>query len=254
MRIATWNVNSLKARLPRVLDWLAANDPDVIALQELKLEEDQCPIGELADAGYTGVFHGQRQWNGVAILARSGVTDAARPLADHPGGARAVYGRVGELGVMSIYAPNGKYVAHPDYSMKLDWLTRLTDHIAQAISRGRPLVVAGDFNIVPADIDTWDAALNAGVIFHTEPERAGIARLESLGLTDLYRHANPETRAFTWWDYRAGNFHKGIGLRIDLVYGTADLRDRLRGARIDRDARKGKLPSDHAPVIIDLDD
>lgn len=253
MRIATFNVNSLKARLGFVLHWLNAREPDVVCVQELKLADDKFPHAELEALGYRAYVHGQAQWNGVAILSRMDgeVLERGLPGADELG-ARLIGVRVGDTKFTSVYVPNGKTVQHPDYQLKLRFLDRLVAHLRETTDPGSRAVVAGDFNIAPEDIDSWDPERLAGSIFHTAEERRRIDALRDLGLADLYRQKNPDGRMFSWWDYRAGCFHKNEGLRIDLLLATAPILAITNEVLIDRDYRKkkdGQIPSDHAPVI-----
>jgi exodeoxyribonuclease-3 len=254
MRVATWNINGLRARWQFLVHWLAARQPDVVALQELKLEDEQFPRVELAAAGYQAVTHGQKAWNGVAILSREPAEVVQRGLpGEQEAGARLLTARVGELSFTSIYVPNGKRVGHPDFPKKLAWLDALAAHLAAP--GGAEAVVGGDFNLCPGPLDTWDEAGNRGRIFHTPEEREGFQRLLEAGWTDLYRQRHPDGTAFSWWDYRAGAFHKNQGLRIDLLLGSPAVVNRLRDVEIDRDYRKkkeGLIPSDHAPVITHL--
>lgn len=253
MLVATWNVNSVKARLPRLLEFLDVRGPDVVCLQELKVAADAFPMLDVRAAGYEAVVVGQRQWNGVAVLARG-------PLAlRHTGlpgeedfGARLVAAEVDGLAVASVYVPNGKDLGHDDFARKLRWLDHLGDFLAGNYDPASPLVVAGDFNVCPADVDTFDPVGLSGEIFHTVEERAALVRLRDWGLVDLFRRSHPEVPGFSWWDYRGGNFHRGLGLRIDLLLGTAPVAAALRGAAVERDFRKGPKPSDHAPVTVDV--
>jgi exodeoxyribonuclease-3 len=254
MRVATWNINGLRARWEFLLHWLAARRPDVVALQELKLEDEQFPHAELAAAGYHAAVHGQKAWNGVAVLSREPAEVVQRGL---PGqeelGARLLTARVGGLSFTSIYVPNGKHVGHADFPKKLEWLQALAVHLAA--SGGGEALVGGDFNLCPGALDSWNEKLFAGAIFHTQEERGRFERLLETGLVDLYRHRHPEGQAFSWWDYRAGAFHKNQGLRIDLLLGSPGVAGRLREVEIDRDYRKkkeGLIPSDHAPVMAEL--
>jgi len=256
VRIATWNVNGLRARLDFLLHWLGARQPDVIGLQELKLPDDQFPHDELAALGYQALVHGQTGWNGVAILAREPLVEIQRGL---PGqeemGARFLAAEVGGLSFATLYTPNGKHLGHEDYPRKLDWLAALADHLGGS-SGHLPRVVCGDFNLCPGALDSFDPEGLAGEIFHTDEERGRFRRLERLGLVDLYRHHHPERQAFSWWDYRAGAFHKNLGLRIDLLLGDSAVAARVRSAEIDREYRKkkdGLTASDHAPVIVELE-
>jgi exodeoxyribonuclease-3 len=256
MRIATWNINGLRARLGYLSIWLADRRPDLVALQELKLEDDRFPHAELEAAGYQAVCHGQKAWNGVAILAREPLTVAQIGL---PGqeelGARLLTAQIGDLRLTSLYCPNGKHVGHEDFPRKLAWFDVLAEHLsATAVADGAALV-AGDFNICPTPLDSWNEQALAGSIFHTEEERLRFRRLLDLGLTDAYRSLHPDRQAFSWWDYRAGGFHRNHGLRIDFLLASPAVAQRLEAAEIDRDYRKkkeGLTASDHAPVWIDL--
>jgi exodeoxyribonuclease-3 len=257
MRIATWNVNGLRARLPFVLEWLRDRRPDVVGLQELKLTDDLFPRDALVAEGYHAAVHGQKSWNGVAVLAREPLEATQVGL---PGqedlGARLVSVETGGLSFTTIYAPNGKSVGHADYPRKLAWFDALLAHLERSHDPRRPTVLCGDFNVCPTALDSWNEDLLAGTIFHTDDERARVAALARWGLGDLYRALHPDVRAFSWWDYRGGAFHRKQGLRIDFVLGTGPLAARVRTAEIDRDWRKkrGELtPSDHAPVVAELD-
>lgn len=263
MRIATWNVNSVVARLPRLLDWLASAEPDVLCLQELKTSEDAFPLDEVAALGYEAAIHGTGRWNGVAVLSRVGLVDVRRGLVDEPGfqpqdamleahEPRAVGATCGGVRVWSVYVPNGREVGHPHYDYKLRWLDALRATVAAELPAG-PFAVLGDFNIAPTDADVWDPAAFATSTHVTEPEREALARLRELGLTDVVPRALKYDTPYTYWDYRAGAFHKNMGMRIDLVYASADLAGAVADAFVDRDARKGTGPSDHAPVVVDLD-
>lgn len=253
MRLATWNVNSVKARLPRLMEFLDAREPDVLCLQELKVADDAFPVLDVRASGYEAVVHGQRQWNGVAILARAPLVlrHAGLP-GEEDFGARLVAAAVGGVDVVSVYVPNGKDLGHDDFAAKLRWLQRLAGFLAESYDPAAPLVVAGDFNVCPADVDSFDPVGLAGEIFHTDEERAALTRLQEWGLVDLFRTAHPDVPGFSWWDYRGGNFHRGLGLRIDLLLGTAPVAAGLRAAAVERDFRKGPKPSDHAPVTVDV--
>ncbi|MEM1033921.1 MAG: exodeoxyribonuclease III [Myxococcota bacterium] len=256
--VATFNVNSVKARLAFVMHWLEARAPDIACLQELKLDDDKFPFDDFERAGYHAAVHGQPQWNGVAVLSRKPLTVVHRGL---PGaedqGARLITVDVDGLEVTSVYVPNGKTVSHEDYGRKLVFLERLSDYLAERMAAGSPMVVGGDFNLGHRDLDSHDPQRLAGHIFHTEAERRALDVLLGHGLHDLYRETEPEGTMFSWWDYRAGAFHKGHGLRIDLLLGDASVRARTEGVHIDRDYRKkkdGQTPSDHAPVTATLRD
>jgi exodeoxyribonuclease-3 len=256
MRIATWNVNGLRARLEFLIHWLRARSPDVVGLQELKLTGEQFPRAELEAAGYRALVHGQKGWNGVAVLAREELEPLRLGL---PGqeelGARLICARVGGIAFTSLYCPNGKHVGHEDFPRKLAWLDALAAHLAEQHRIDEPLALVGDFNLCPSGLDSWNEAELAGQIFHTDEERARFRALTGWGLVDLFRAQHPERRAFSWWDYRGGAFHKGEGLRIDLLLATPPLAQRVKAVEIDREYRKkqaGLAASDHAPVWADL--
>jgi exodeoxyribonuclease III len=257
VRIATWNVNSVKQRMPRLLPWLDERRPDVVCLQETKLADDAFAglLGAELDArGYTVAAHGEPAWNGVAILSRVGLEDVVRGLPGAPGfphpEARAVAATCGGIRVVSVYVPNGRAPGSEHYRYKLAWLGALRDAIADPDTT----IVCGDMNIAPTDEDVFDPEAYVGQTHVTEPERAALAELGAVGLRDVVRDRWPGERVFTYWDYRAGMFHQDLGMRIDLVLAGASVSDRVRAAWIDRQARKGRGPSDHAPVIVDLDE
>ncbi|MFN2462992.1 MAG: exodeoxyribonuclease III [Candidatus Dormibacteria bacterium] len=258
MRIATWNVNSVRQRLPRLLPWLDQRRPDVVCLQETKVTDGAFAdlLGdELGARGYAIAAHGEAQWNGVALLSRVGLEDVATGLAGAPGfpnpEARAVAATCGGVRVHSVYVPNGRVPGSDHYRYKLAWLEALHEAVR---SGPEEVMVCGDMNIAPADADVFDPAAYVGQTHVTAPERAALARLLSLGLHDVVRDRWPQERVFTYWDYRAGMFHKDLGMRIDLVLAGTPVARRLRAAWVDREARKGPGPSDHAPVIVDLDE
>ncbi|BEL02297.1 exodeoxyribonuclease III [Actinoplanes sichuanensis] len=257
MRFATWNVNSVKARLPRLLDWLAGTAPDVVCLQETKVAADGFPEREVAELGYTTAAYGQGRWNGVALLSRIGLDDVRHGFDGEPGypdpEARAISATCGGIRFMSVYVPNGRTPADPHYTYKLEWLAALRTALIPDLTAG-PLVVAGDYNVAPTDDDVWDVTVFAGSTHVTPPERAALAALRDLGLADVPARPLKGDHPFTYWDYRAGMFHQNKGMRIDLVYGSADVTGRVRDAYVDREARKGKGPSDHAPIVVDLSD
>ena len=256
MRIATWNVNSVTARLPRLLGWLETARPDVLCLQELKVGPDAFPAAEVAELGYQGAVHADGRWNGVAVLSRVGLADVVRGLDGEPGfpdpETRAVAATCGPVRVRSVYVPNGREPGHEHYAYKLAWLEALRATTARelAAAPGQAHAVLGDFNVAPTDADVWDPAAFAGSTHVTAPERAAVAALTGLGLTDLPPRAL-KGAPFTYWDYRQGAFHKGLGMRIDLVLADAALTAAVTDTWIDRDARKGTGPSDHAPVVVD---
>jgi exodeoxyribonuclease-3 len=258
VRIATWNVNSVKQRLPRLLPWLDERRPDVLCLQETKLADDafETLLGEeLAQRGYALALSGEVQWNGVAILSRVGLEDVVRGLPDGPGfphpEARAVSARCDGVRVHSVYVPNGREPDSEHYRYKLAWLAALRKQVAP---EAQDALVCGDMNIAPTDADVFDPQAYVGHTHVTAPERAALAELQALGLHDVIRDRWPDERVFTYWDYRAGMFHQDLGMRIDLILAGGAVADRVKAAWVDRQARKGKGPSDHAPVIVDLDE
>jgi exodeoxyribonuclease-3 len=255
VRIVTWNVNSLRARLPRVLQLLAEHRPDVACLQETKCAPDTFPDAELSDAGYEAVHSSGGQWAGVAVLARSGLSlDAPQiglPGDAVPDEARWCEASVDGIRFASVYVPNGRTLDSPEYPRKLAFLDAVADRVTEL--RGTSLVVAGDMNIAPADRDVYDPAAFVDGTHVSAAERERLAALLDDGLVDAYRALHPDEVQYTWWDYRAGNFHKGLGLRIDLALVSSTLAPRLRSCGIDRDYRKGTKPSDHAPLLIELD-
>ncbi len=268
MRIATWNVNSLKARLEKVRWWLERARPDVCLIQETKLADAEAPAEAFAAAGYALAHHGEGTWNGVAIASRCGIEDVVTnfgaPLApartpdvgdDEPlAEARMIAAVCGGVRVVSVYAPNGRVVGSPFYQAKLAWFDRLAGWLAEAADPRAPLVLGGDLNVAPEDVDVWDPAACHGGTHVSDPERWAFARLCAWGLVDAYRLHHPEPARYTWWDYRAGNFHKNFGMRIDHLLVSSPVGKRVVAAEIDREARKGKpIPSDHAPLMIDLD-
>ena len=268
MRIATWNVNSLKARRDKVTWWLERARPDVLLLQETKLADGDVPELAFRAAGYAVAHHGEGRWNGVAVVSRCGLSDVVanfgeprraprtadvgddEPLAE----ARMVAATCGGVRVVSVYAPNGRVVGSPFYEAKLAWYDRLARWLEEAADPQAPLVLGGDMNVAPADEDVWDPKACHGGTHVSPPEREAFARLLRWGLVDVYRRRHPEPGRYTWWDYRAGMFHKNFGMRIDHLLVTAPLEARVVWAEIDREARKGKpIPSDHAPLVIDVD-
>jgi exodeoxyribonuclease III len=269
MRIATWNVNSLKARLEKVSWWLERARPDVLLMQETKLADSAAPVAELRAAGYELAHHGEGRWNGVAIASRVGIADVLtnfgealrpgetpdigddEPLAE----ARMIAATCGGVRVVSIYAPNGRAVDSPFYEAKLGWYQRLLEWLERSADPSEALVLGGDFNVAPEDRDVWDPALCHGGTHVSPRERDAFFRLCGWGLVDIYRLKRAESGRYTWWDYRAGAFHKNLGMRIDHLLATRPVADRTVWVEIDREARKGKpIPSDHAPLVIDLDE
>ena len=258
MRIASWNVNSIKQRLPRFLPWLDERQPDVVCLQETKLADDafaEALGDELSGRGYEVAAHGEATWNGVAILSRVGLEDPVPGLPDAPGfpnpEARAVSATCGGIRVTSVYVPNGRSPGSEHYEYKLAWLGALRENVARGPDAA---IVCGDMNIAPTDEDVFDPEAYVGHTHVTPAEREALAGLTDLGLHDVIRERWPEERIFTYWDYRAGMFHQDLGMRIDLILAGTPVAARVKAAWIDRKARKGSGPSDHAPVIVDLDE
>ena len=255
MILAAWNVNSLNVRLPRLLDWLAAQKPDVLCLQETKLEDAKFPAMEIAAAGYASHFTGQKTYNGVAILVRDGlaaadVTFGIDGYADEQ--KRVIAATVGGVRVVGVYVPNGQAVDSDKYRYKLAWLEALAGMLRAELARHPSLAVMGDFNVAPEDRDVHDPAAWAGQVLCSEPERAAFRALLSVGLVDSFRLFDQPEKTFSWWDYRQLAFPKNRGLRIDHVLLSAPLASRCKASRIDRNARKGEKPSDHAPVLVEL--
>jgi exodeoxyribonuclease-3 len=279
MRIATWNVNSLKARQEAVEKWLVRAAPDILLIQETKLTDADAPVMAFAMAGYQLIHHGEGRWNGVAIAIRqgAGIDDVVTNFGDGPvrdsgpGGAgaeatseedfdpfdeaRMVAATVDGLRVVSLYAPNGRVVGSPFYDGKLAWFERLARWVRETTSPSDAIVLGGDLNVAPTDADVWDAEAVHGGTHVSEPERTAFRALLDLGLVDAFRARRPETGRFSWWDYRAGMFHKNLGMRIDHLLVSAPIAARIVDAEIDREARKGPpVPSDHAPLVVDLDE
>jgi len=267
MRLATWNVNSLKARLSRLEEWLAYAQPDVVCLQETKLADAAFPALAFQALGYESAHFGDGRWNGVAVLSRIGLDHVTDGFGD-PVGPEPVVGDVtaavlaerrmitatcGGIQVTSVYVPNGRSLDADQYPAKLEWLARLRAWLARS-RPDAPVVICGDFNIAPTDADVYDPARFVGATHTSDAERAALADLEAWGLEDVFRLLYPQSGLYTWWDYRAGDFHNHRGMRIDLMLVSAPLARAARWGLIDRNARKGKLPSDHAPLVIDFDD
>ncbi|MBU2718343.1 exodeoxyribonuclease III [Acidithiobacillus sp. 'AMD consortium'] len=254
MKIATWNVNSLKVRLPQVLAWLGSEQPDVLCLQETKLADARFPVAELADAGYRALYHGQPTYNGVAILSRNPPSDVRCDWPDGGDGqARLCAASFGDLRVVNVYVPNGQALDSDKYPYKLQWLERLRGLIAGELQGWPQLLLVGDFNIAPDARDVYDAADWGEGILCSAPERAALGALLELGLHDSYRKLHPDARAWSWWDYRAAAFRRNQGLRIDLILASSPVLSRTREVVIDRAARAAERPSDHAPVCITLE-
>jgi exodeoxyribonuclease-3 len=255
MKIATWNVNSLKVRLPHVLDWLAREQPDALCLQETKTEDKGFPFAAIEAAGYRAIHNGQKTYNGVAILARAEMAEVVRDLPgfDDPQ-KRLIAATVGEVRLVCAYMPNGQEVGAEKYAYKLNWLAALTDWLREELRRYPRLALLGDFNIAPDDRDVHDPAAWQGRILCSEPERAAFRALAGLGLTDAFRIFEQPEKSFSWWDYRMMAFRRNIGLRIDHILLSPELAGRCRACCIDRAPRKLERPSDHAPVLAELDD
>ncbi len=256
MRIVTWNVNSLKARLPRVLDWVETMDPDVLCIQETKLAEDAFPSDSFAKLGYESIHHGQGQWNGVAIISKVGIDDPVSGFSD--GGApdpdaRIIWATCGGLRVASAYIPNGREVGHDHYIYKLDWLGRLRSHLDENHSPKEDVLILGDFNVAPEDRDVWSAKAFKGATHVSQPERSAYQEVLDWGLQDTFRNHYPEEDGlYTFWDYRQGSFYKRYGMRIDFILASKSLANQCTLALVDRNARKGEKPSDHAPLLADF--
>ncbi len=255
MRIATWNINGLRARIDFMALWLKARQPDVVGLQELKITDEEFPTEVFTNLGYHVVTHGQKAWNGVAVLSRepAAVVQTGLPGQDDFG-ARLLRVHVAGLDFTTVYCPNGKDVDHGDYTRKLEWFDALATYWRSNPAQDAA-VLCGDFNIVPTPLDSYLGDVSDD-IFHTPAERARFEAITALGLTDLYRAKYPQQRAYSWWDFRGGAFHRGNGLRIDLILATRPVVERLSDTSIDRDFRKkqeGMTASDHAPVYADLD-
>jgi exodeoxyribonuclease III len=241
--------------MPRVMDWLEQVQPDVVCLQETKCTDMAFPSLEFAQLGYESAHHGNGRWNGVAVISKLGLSEVGSGFgtAESDDG-RIIGARCGHSTVISVYVPNGRSVGSEQYQAKLAWLEQLRRHLEAGARRSDEVVVCGDFNVAPEDRDVWDPKAFVGATHVSEAERAALQRVEEWGLVDAFRLLYPQDGLFTWWDYRAGSFHKRQGMRIDLMLVTASLAGRVRWATVDRNARKGTLPSDHAPLLVDFDD
>ncbi|OAH11526.1 exodeoxyribonuclease III [Streptomyces jeddahensis] len=258
MRIATWNVNSITARLPRLLAWLESSGTDVLCLQEAKTTAEGFPAEQLRELGYECAVHATGRWNGVAVISRVGIEDVVRGLPGDPGydGAeepRAISATCGPARVWSVYVPNGREVEHSHYAYKLEWIEALKAAVAGDAAGSRPFAVLGDYNIAPTDDDVWDPAFFEGSTHVTPAERAALASLREAGLSDVVPRPLKYEQPFTYWDYRQLCFPKNRGMRIDLVYGNEAFAKAVSDAYVDREERKGKGASDHAPVVVDLE-
>jgi exodeoxyribonuclease-3 len=257
-RFATWNVNSLKVRQDRVTQWLEDISPDIVCFQETKLADSAFPQLAFEALGYTAVHHGEGRWNGVAVLARRGLENVSFGFADglEPDSeARLMTAMCDGITIVNVYVPNGRVVGSEHYEYKLSWLQRLATHVETVATPSAPVIVAGDFNVAPTDADVYDPVAFEGETHVTEPERAAVDQLVQRGFQDVFRRQHPDAaKVFSWWDYRRGDFHEGRGMRIDLVLASPPVADRVEWCIIDRNARKGQQPSDHAPVVVDLAD
>lgn len=256
MRLATWNVNSLRARMPRVQEWIGSRSPDVLCMQETKLKADAFPVDEFAEMGYEVAHHGEGQWNGVAIASRVGLHDVVAGFADsdpEDPQARLIRATCDGVRVACVYVPNGREVGSEHYEYKLSWFDRLGRAIASECTPSDKLVVCGDFNVAPDDRDVWDPRHFVGSTHVSEPERRALCSLVEWGLVDVFRRHHDDGGLFSWWDYRGGSFHKGHGMRIDLVMTTEPVARAVTEIAVDRDARKGTKPSDHAPVVAEIE-
>lgn len=253
MKIATWNVNSLRVRAGQVLDWLAAQQPEILCLQETKTVDADFPVQTINAAGYQAIYTGQKTYNGVAILSRARATDVAPSI---PGlgdtQKRMLAATYGEVRVLSVYVPNGQEVGSEKYAYKLDWLERLADYIKDQLNSYSQLALVGDFNIAPAERDVHDPALWEGSVLFSDRERAAFRMLLGVGLVDVFRQFDQPEKSFTWWDYRAGAFRRDMGLRIDHILCSTALSEKCRGCTIDKEPRRRERPSDHAPVVAEF--
>jgi len=256
VRVATWNINSVNARLPKLLEWLASAAPDVLCLQELKCATDAFPFEEVRELGYETAAHGTGRWNGVAVLSRIGLDDVAAAdalIAPAPEQEpRAVAATCGPVRVWSVYVPNGREVGHAHYAYKLEWLAALRETVREDAAGERPFAVLGDFNVAPTDEDVWDVSKFEGLTHVTAPERQALADLRDAGLADVFPRPLKYDHPYTFWDYRGLAFPKNYGMRIDLTYANKPFVEAVTDSYVDREARKGKGTSDHAPVVVDL--
>ncbi len=255
MIVATWNINSIRMRLPRLLEWLERRHPDVLCLQETKVVDDEFPADSLLAAGYRCEYRGEKSYNGVAILSRQPMQDvvASLPGDEADSQCRFISGVVSNAKIIDIYAPNGQEVGSPKYAYKLEWYARLRKYLDQEVDAKKDVLLCGDFNIAPEDRDVWDPEQWRGQILFSEPEKEAFRNLVAWGLIDALRMHRPEAGLYTWWDYRGGAFHRGWGMRIDHILLSESLSRRCRTVEIDREARKGEKPSDHAPVLVTLE-
>lgn len=254
LKVATWNVNSLRVRLDHVRDWLASAAPDILALQETKLRDENFPREEIEALGYWVVFSGQATYNGVALIAREAPADVTTELVGFPDEAKRVLAaKVGPLRILNLYVPNGQNVDSDKYRYKLDWLHALKAQAAEELEHHEHCILLGDFNIAPEDRDVHDPASWEGKVLCSEPERRALAELMALGFHDTFRLFEQEDKSFSWWDYRAAAFRRNMGLRIDLILASDALRERCRACHIDKEPRRLERPSDHTPVVAEFD-
>lgn len=254
MKLATWNVNSVRVREKRLVDWLAKASPDIVCLQETKTEDPGFPSDAITRAGYTSVLHGQKSYNGVALLSRHPITEVTRGFGDGEpeDEARVIAGTIAGIRVIDVYVPNGQELGSEKYVYKLGWYRRLRRYLDRTATPDTPLVLCGDFNVTSDDLDVWSPEAWAGKIHCSPDERTALQEVLAFGLVDVFRAQNPAGKIYSWWDYRGVSFFKNQGLRIDFIYATKPVADRITACVIDRDARKGQDASDHAPVIATL--
>jgi exodeoxyribonuclease-3 len=252
MKLVTWNVNSLKVRLPQVLDWLAAHQPDVLCLQETKLEDANFPAAEISEAGYQVLFSGQKTYNGVAILSKTPAVEAITAI---PGFVdvqkRVLAATIGDVRIVNVYIPNGQSVDSDKYQYKLGWLEALTAWLADELARYPKLALLGDFNIAPEERDVHDPKAWEGQVLFSQPEREAFRKLTGLGLTDSFRLFEQPEKIYSWWDYRMNAFRRNMGMRIDHILLSEALAQTCIACTIDKEARKAERPSDHAPVMVE---
>jgi len=253
LKIATWNVNSLKVRLPHVLDWLERENPDVLALQETKTKDEDFPVDAFAERGLRVSFSGQPTYNGVALIARSAISDVATDLAELDDPQRRVLAAtIDGIRIYNLYVPNGQSVDSDKYQYKLRWLEALRHQIAGELKRHRRCILLGDFNIAPEDRDVHDPEAWKDQVLCSQPERDALKRLLELGLSDVFRNFEQDEKSFSWWDYRAAAFRRNMGLRIDLILASRELEADCRSCRIDKEPRRLERPSDHTPVVAEF--
>lgn len=254
MKLATWNVNSVRVREKRLVDWLAKASPDIVCLQETKTEDPGFPSDAITRAGYTSVLHGQKSYNGVALLSKHPITEVTRGFGDGEpeDEARVIAGTIAGIRVIDVYVPNGQELGSEKYVYKLGWYRRLRRYLDRTATPDTPLVLCGDFNVTSDDLDVWSPEAWAGKIHCSPDERTALQEVLAFGLVDVCRAQNPAGKIYSWWDYRGVSFFKNQGLRIDFIYATKPVAERITACVIDRDARKGQDASDHAPVIATL--